>query len=343
MNKNNPNKMTYSKAGVDIDKEEITISSLIDKLGFIRKGFGSPLQIGKHFTGLIDFGEYALSLCTDGVGSKVLIANELQNWKTVGIDCIAMNVNDLICIGAEPLAFVDYLALEKPDEKIAEEIGIGLAKGAELANITIIGGETATLPEVVNGFDLAGTCLGYVKKDNIITGENICVGDIIIGLKSSGIHSNGLTLARKVFQSNRKSYFDEFLNSNKTIGEILLKPTKIYVKEVLEIIKNFNIKGLANITGGGLRNINRLKKNIQYKITNPFDPQEIFKEIQRLGNIDDKEMYQTFNMGMGFCLIVDINDVEDVLASLNRNIYARIVGEIVNGIGVNFEPLGLMY
>lgn len=333
----NLKKMTYKEAGVDINKEEITISSLISKLAFKRKGIGKPLQIKNNFTGLIDFGDYALSLCTDSVGSKVIIANALKNWKTVGIDCIAMSVNDMICVGAEPLAFVDYLALEEPNKRIAEEIGIGLSKGAKLSNITIIGGETATLPEVVNGFDLAGTCLGYVKKDKIITGENISIGDKIIGLRSSGIHSNGLTLARRVFENKGYSYLDEFLDSDKTIGEILLTPTKIYVKEILEVINKFNIKGLANITGGGLRNIKRLNKNVEFRITNPFEPQEIFKEMQKLGNIENIEMYQAFNMGMGFCLIVDKKEVNEILDLLKRKVEAKIVGEVIKGRGVFLE------
>lgn len=343
MSNKNIKSMTYSEAGVDIDKEEKTISSLIKKIAFSRKGIGSPLKLQNHFTGLIDFGEYALSLCTDGVGSKVLIANALKNWKTVGIDCIAMNVNDMICIGAEPIAFVDYLALEKLDEKMAEEIGIGLAKGAELSNISIIGGETATLPEIVNGFDLAGTCLGFVRKDKIITGEKIKIGDKIIGLKSSGIHSNGLSLVRKVLEKNDISYLEKFLNTDKSIGEILLTPTNIYVKEILEIIKRFEIKGLVNITGGGLRNIKRINQNVCYRITDHFEPQDIFNEIKRLGNIENKELYQTFNMGMGFCIIVDESDVNQILDLSNNEIEFKVVGDVEKGTGVYLEEHKLLY
>ncbi|UCF49637.1 MAG: phosphoribosylformylglycinamidine cyclo-ligase, partial [Thermoplasmatales archaeon] len=207
-------KLTYAKSGVDIFKEEKAIKGILSNIKFQRKGIGKPL--GGHYAGMIEFGEYALLLCTDGVGSKVKIASELGKWDTVGIDCIAMNVNDAICLGAEPVAFVDYLAIDDPKEEITKEIGKGLERGAELANISIIGGETATLPEIIKGFDLAGTCLAYVNKDEIITGEKIKPGDIILGLSSTGLHSNGYTLARKVIQANNLTYKDKFPDDSYT-------------------------------------------------------------------------------------------------------------------------------
>ena len=322
---------TYSEAGVDIDEEAKLVSTLIKNIKNKRVGTGAPLNISGHYAGLIEFGDYALVLCTDGVGSKVMIADEVKKWDTIGIDCIAMNVNDIICVGAEPLAFVDYLAIQKPDSKKAEQIGIGLNRGAELSNISIIGGETATLPDIIKGFDLAGTCLGYVKKDRIITGEKIKVGDVIIGLKSSGIHSNGLSLARKVFKSNGYSYNDKLPYSDRdiTIGEVLLEPTKIYVKEILKIINKFEIHGLAHITGGGWKNIERLKGDVAFNLTNPLEPHEIFKVIQKVGKIKDEEMQRTFNMGMGFAIVVDSEIAERVVLSFKEDgVKARIVGEV---------------
>ena len=337
--------LTYAKSGVDIFKEEKAIKSLISSIQFNRKGIGRYL--GGHFAGLIDFGDHALVLCTDGVGSKVMIANEMRKWDTIGIDCIAMNVNDCICVGAEPIAFVDYLAMEKPDPKITREIGKGLAKGAKIANISIAGGETATLPEIIKGFDLAGTCLGYVKKENIILGDGIREGDIIIGLESSGLHSNGFTLARKVIENSKLSYRDEFPNGiyeGKTIGEVLLTPTRIYVKEVLEVVRNFEIHGLAHITGGGMRNLLRLK-DVKFIIDNPFDPQPIFKFIQEKGNIELKEMYQTFNMGMGFAIVLAKDYADDVLDILERKSEAKpkIVGHVERGKGVKIPSLNLVF
>ena len=338
--------MTYAESGVDIFKEEKAIKGLISNIKYKRKGIGKPL--GGHYAGMIEFGEYALVLCTDGVGSKVKIASDIKKWDTVGIDCIAMNVNDAICVGAEPLTFVDYLAIDDPKEEITKQIGKGLAKGAKLSNISIIGGETASLPEVINGFDLAGTCLAYVKKDNIVTGEKINPGDIIIGLSSSGIHSNGYSLVRKVIEKAKLSYNDKFpdkIYSGKKIGEVLLTPTRIYVKEVVELLKNVKVHGLAHITGGGLRNLPRLNNKFKFLINNPFPPQDIFNYIQKLGNIDDKEMYQTFNMGMGIAIIVSKKESEKAIKILKKysESEVKIVGKIQEGKGVELSSPKLKY
>lgn len=339
-------KMTYAESGVDIEKEERAIKGLLSSITSKRKGIGKPL--GGHYAGMIEFGEYALVLCTDGVGSKVKIASKLRKWDTVGIDCIAMNVNDAICVGAEPLAFVDYLAIDDPKPEVTKEIGKGLETGAKQSNISIIGGETASLPEVVNGFDLAGTCLAYVKKTDIIIGENIVEGDVIIGLSSSGIHSNGYTLVRKVIENNDLSYSDTFPDgfySGKTIGEVLLTPTQIYVKEILALFKKVKVHGLAHITGGGLRNLPRLNKNVKFVIEDPIKPQPIFAFIQKYGNIDDEEMYQTFNMGMGFAVIVSEKDVGKTTAILEKysDSKVKVVGRIEKGKGVEVSPLDIKF
>ena len=338
--------MTYAESGVDIEKEERAIIGILSSIKSQRKGVGKPL--GGHYAGMIEFGEYALVLCTDGVGSKVEIASELKKWDTVGIDCIAMNVNDAICVGAEPLAFVDYLAIDDPNPEITKEIGKGLAKGAEMSNISIIGGETASLPEVINGFDLAGTCLAYVKKSDIVTGETIVPGDVIIGIASSGIHSNGYTLARKVIQRSKLLYTDRFPDGfyrDETIGEVLLTPTNIYVKETVELLKNVDVHGVSHITGGGLRNLPRLNKNIKFVIDEPFEPLPIFTLLQKYGNIEDKEMYQTFNMGMGLAIIVSEKDVKKSISALEKHSpsVVKIVGRVEKGSGVESPKLGLKF
>ena len=338
--------MTYAESGVDIKKEEEAIKGMLSSIKSQRKGIGKPL--GGHYAGMIEFGEYALVLCTDGVGSKVKIASELKKWDTVGIDCIAMNVNDAICVGAEPLAFVDYLAIDDPKPEITKEIGKGLEKGAKLSNISIIGGETASLPEVVNGFDLAGTCLAVVKKNKIITGKSIVPGDVIIGLEGSGIHSNGYTLARKVIERSNLSYKDKFPDGfypGKTIGEVLLTPTRIYVKEIVELLKKVKVHGLAHITGGGLRNLPRLNKKVKFVIEDPFELQPIFKFLKKYGNIDNKEMYQTFNMGMGFAVVVSEKDADKAITILKKysESKVKIIGRIAKGNGVEVPKLGLKF
>lgn len=327
--------MSYKDAGVDIDGEDRAISALKDAISYARKGFGAPLS--SEFTGLVDFGEYALTLCTDGVGTKLLIAQEMERFDTVGIDCIAMNVNDTICQGAEPIAFVDYLALERPDPVLMAEIGKGLQKGAELSNMTIIGGETATLGELVNGFDLAGTALGFVRKDEIVDGSRLAEGDKIIGIPSSGAHSNGYTLIRKVVEASGYDYQEEL--DFGVLGDVLLEPTEIYTLRVLKALKEYDIKGMAHITGGGLRNIKRIAPGSGYLIDEPLEPQPIFSFIQEHGGISDQEMYQTFNMGMGYCMVTSAEDAEGVAEC----VCGHVVGTVVKEPGVRLKPMDLIY
>lgn len=323
--------LTYADSGVDIEKEETTIKALTKEMTYQREGLGAPLTGIGHYAGLIDFGEYALALATDGVGSKVLIANDMKRWNTVGIDCIAMNVNDLLAIGAEPISFVDYLALEKHDEDFAAQIGEGLRKGAEISRMTIVGGETATLPDIVKGFDLAGTCLGMVKKEDIIAGENVQLGDAIVGIPSAGVHSNGYTLVRKIIDESSYSYQDKFpYDESTTIGDELLIPTRIYM-EVLDAIKEFDVHGLAHITGSGLLKLKRVT-DLGFDFNNPIEPDAIFKFLQEEGNVDSLEMYRTFNMGMGFVIILPQDQAEKAAELVG----GKVVGTIVeSGIKVS--------
>jgi phosphoribosylformylglycinamidine cyclo-ligase len=333
--------MTYAKAGVSIDKKSSSISALVEHLSYKRKGLGRPIDLPGHFTGLIDFGDYALTLCTDGVGTKLLVADALKKWDTVGIDCIAMNVNDTICVGSEPIAFVDYIAIDEPNEKITSEIGKGLEAGARLSNMTIVGGEIAVLPELVRGFDLAGTCLGMVKKNDIITGDRIRPGDALVGLPSSGIHSNGLTLARKIFERNHIGYGDRVKGLSRSVGLELLEPTTIYVKQVLKVVDRFDVRGMANITGGGLRNLIRLKKGVGFEVTDLIRGSRIFAVMQQLGNVADKEMYQIFNMGMGYCLVVPEREATAVARAAGKG--AKVVGRATKGDSITVPELGLKY
>jgi phosphoribosylformylglycinamidine cyclo-ligase len=337
-----PKRMTYARAGVDIDKKSSSIDALVRHLKYKRSGqLGAPIDLPGHFTGLVDFGDYALTLCTDGVGTKLLVADAMKKWDTVGIDCVAMNVNDTICVGAEPIAFVDYIAIDKPDEKVTSEIGKGLNVGAKLSNMTIVGGEIALLPELVKGFDLAGTCLGIVKKTEYVSGQDVYAGNLLIGLPSSGIHSNGLTLARKILEHNCIDYGDKVGGLGRSIGLELLEPTTIYVQQVLKILGKFDVHGMANMTGGGLRNLLRLKKNIGFEIDEPMKPSRIFDVLQKLGNVADVEMYQTFNMGMGYCLVVPEDEAPAVVKAAGKG--AKIVGRAVKNPGIRVPDLGLHY
>ena len=313
---------TYSEAGVDIDASEKATEALIAQIkGINRKGDGEAIKLDNGFAGLVKLGDGALAMCTDGVGSKLLLAEEMDSIHTVGIDCVAMNTNDLICVGAEPLSFVDYVALEKPDEELMAKIGMGLAEGCKQSNCTLSGGETAILPELVHGFDIAGTSVGYVKQNKIIDGTKIAEGNTLIGLESSGPHSNGYTLIRKLF------------DGDKELGKKLVEPTRIYVKEVMELINQVNVNGIAHITGGGLDNISRINDNFQYVIDNPLPVPSVFDWLQEKGNIETKEMYRTFNMGMGMIIIIDRADAEKSVSILGK--HAQVIGSVENGKGVN--------
>lgn len=331
---------TYAKAGVNIDKKSSAIESLVKELKYTRNGKGKMLHKKNLFASLIDFGKDYLTLATDGVGTKLLVAEELGIWNTVGIDCIAMNVNDTICVGAEPTSFVDYIAIDKPDDEITNAIGKGLYEGAKLSNMEIVGGEIAVLPEMVNGVDLSGTCLGFVDKKKVVTGEKCKIGDLIVALESSGIHSNGLTLARKVFEDAGYKMKDKCPGLKKTVGKELLTPTEIYVKQVLEINKKYEVHGLVDITGGGLRNILRMNPKCQYVIDDPIKPAPVFRKIQELGEISTEEIYQTLNMSMGFDIIAPEKDAEAIAKKYPN---AKVVGRVVKGKGVYFEPEDILY
>jgi len=317
---------TYSEAGVDIDASEKATEALIAQIKNVgRKGVGEAIKLDNGFAGLVKLGVGALAMCTDGVGSKLLLAEEMDSIHTVGIDCVAMNTNDLICVGAEPLSFVDYVALDKPDEELMAKIGKGLAEGCKQSNCTLSGGETAILPELVHGFDIAGTSVGYVKQDEIIDGTKISEGDVLIGLKSSGPHSNGYTLIRKLF------------NGDKELGKKLVEPTRIYVKEVMDLIKQVDVHGIAHITGGGLDNISRINDNFQYIIDTPLPVPSVFDWLQEKGNVEDKEMYRTFNMGMGMLIIVDKDDAEKSVSILGE--HAKVIGSVGSGKGVSHNAV----
>jgi phosphoribosylformylglycinamidine cyclo-ligase len=327
---------TYQGAGVDIDLEKRAIEALIKRLTFRRKGtYTMRGEIG-HFSGLIDAGMQVLALTTDGVGTKILIADHLRNWRTIGIDCIAMNVNDLYVMNIEPVAFVDYIAAEVILEEVMDQIGLGLNEGARQANISVVGGETATLKGLIKGLDLAGTCLGIQQRDLVVTGEKIRPGDVVVGVPSNGIHSNGLTLARKIVEET--GGYGKLLEGEITLGEDLLRPTRIY-HESLKVCNACDVHGMAHITGGGLLNFLRLTSS-GFDFTDPLPVPSIFRYLQEHGDVSREEMYRTFNMGMGYAFIVPEDQSRIVQKFLPD---ARVVGECVKLPGVRIEGEPVQY
>ncbi|MHA1311885.1 MAG: phosphoribosylformylglycinamidine cyclo-ligase [Candidatus Helarchaeota archaeon] len=347
-NTHNNDQFTYAKSGVDINAQKSAhkiIGELITKTYLFRQGkFGEIIGEYGHYAGLIDIGnELCLAMHVDGVGTKVMIAQMMNKYDTIGIDLIAMHANDLICMGAEPVALEDYLAIETVNNDVIYQIMKGLVEGAKQAQMAIIGGETAIMPDIIkgtspgNGLDLSGMSIGVVNKKNIITGSNIKINDTIIGIMSSGIHSNGYTLARKAFFDLAKlSPFDPLPNyPDLIVGNELLKPTKIYVQPILSLLKKFNdkIHGLAHITGGAFTKLNRLRPHghdFGFLLNNLPKAPPIFKEIQNITNISDKEMYKTFNMGIGFCIIADPSIQNEIINLLdNFNFSSLIIGKII--------------
>ncbi|WP_456423405.1 phosphoribosylformylglycinamidine cyclo-ligase [Thermococcus sp.] len=330
--------LTYAQAGVDDEKTTKAlrgIMSLAKETFRFRKGkLGEPSGMG-HYAALMDFGEVYLAMTTDGVGTKVLVAEAVGKFDTIGIDMVAMNVNDLLCVGAEPVALVDYLAVREPHERVFEEIAKGLYEGARQAGIAIVGGETAVMPDLINGFDLAGTAIGIVEKEKVIKGERIRPGDAVIGITSSGIHSNGLTLARKLLIPK---YCLDYEYEGKKLWEWLLEPTRIYVGAVLELIESVEVHGLAHITGGGLTNLKRLT-NHGFSLEMP--PIEgIFKLIHENG-VPLEEMFRVFNMGAGFIAIVPQEEKETALEVLNKHFESFELGTVTERPGITIENYGV--
>jgi len=318
---------TYRAAGVDIDRVKDAIGALTGKVTFRRKGpYGMLGGVG-HYAGLIDFGSHVLALTTDGVGTKMLVADALADWRTVGIDCIAMNANDLFVMNVEPVAFVDYIATDRLSVGKMAQIGEGLNEGARLANLNLVGGETAQLPGLVNGLDLAGTCLGVQEREEVVTGETIRPGDVILGVPSSGIHSNGLSLARRVVEM--AGGYGERLSDGTPLGKALLIPTKIY-REALTACRKAEVHGMCHVTGSGLLNFPRLTR-YGFDFTDPLPVPPVFAWLQEKGEIDPVEMYRTFNMGMGFAYILPEDEAKNVRRFIPSS---RVVGEIVRKPGI---------
>jgi phosphoribosylformylglycinamidine cyclo-ligase len=336
----------YSQAGV-LDNTELGLEALLTHLrptDQFRQGKASGrsvLPIG-YFANVIEFAPgIGLALTTDGVGTKVLVAEMLGKYDTIGIDCVAMNVNDLICVGAEPVSMLDYIAVEKADPVILEHIGIGLREGARQAGVNFVGGEISQIKELIRGvapdqgLDLVGMCVGCVPLDKVNVGQDVRPGDAIIGFRSSGIHCNGLTLARKVLFASQRfqpdTYVPEF---RRGVGEELLEPTLIYVRPILDLLrKNLPVKAMINITSDGLLNLARIQPAVGFRISALPAAPPIFQVIQKLGGIDDGEMYRVFNMGVGFCVITPADSavlaaVQDVAAQ--HKMQAIHIGEVID-------------
>ena len=330
--------LTYKKAGVDISQikqSQKAIGKLISSTHKLQKKAKMTHGFG-HYAGIVEIpGGKLLATHTDGVGTKVVIANMMKKYNTIGIDCVAMNVNDIICIGATPISFVDYIASNKNNVAIFKKIVEGLVTGAKKSSMPIVGGETAIMPDVIEGkgfaFDLAGMVVGLLDKKDLILGNKIKSGDVIIGAKSTGFHSNGYSLARKALL--KKYSINDKVKGVGKIGDAMLKPTEIYTNPVLEMIQKCKINGLAHITGGAFTKLLRLK-NIGYQIDSLPKIPPIMGLVQEQG-VKSEEMYKTFNMGVGFCVIAPKTQATKIKSIFKKyKISSQEIGQVVSKKGV---------
>lgn len=337
--------ITYKDAGVNVSKikkSQLEIGRLISATHKLQKKVQIAHGFG-HYAGIVKIpGNMLLATHTDGVGTKVLIANMMKRYDTVGIDCVAMNVNDIVCIGATPISFVDYIAASKNDQQIFKKITVGLVRGAKKAQVPIVGGETAVMPDLFSGkgfsFDLAGTVVGLVSKKNMVLGNLIKKDDVIIGIKSSGLHSNGYSLARKALLS--KYSLKDKIKKIGVLGNALLEPTEIYVKPVLNILEKCKVHGLAHITGGAFTKLLRLKK-IGFNLDNMPPAPPIMQLIEECG-VKSDEMYKTFNMGVGFCIIAPKEQsrrIREIITKYKMTSYE--IGNVIikKGVFVDYKQI----
>jgi phosphoribosylformylglycinamidine cyclo-ligase len=313
----------YARSGVDTDQVDRALTRLLLEIA-PTQAFGAKSELGVgHFAAVVRVGPVCLALTADGVGTKVMIAALAGRYDTVGIDCVAMNVNDLICVGARPVAMLDYIAVERPDPEVFAQIGRGLLEGAKQADVSIVGGETAQIPDMLRGvreglgLDLAGMAVGIVPEGELVDGSAIRPGDVVIGIGSNGLHSNGHSLARRVLlpRFELDGYLDEL---GSTLAEELLRPTQIYVPQVNALREaGVRPRALAHITGDGLLNLRRVEAAVGFEITDPPDPPAIFTLIERYGEVDRAEMRAVFNMGVGFAVTVAEGEADRALKALH--------------------------
>jgi phosphoribosylformylglycinamidine cyclo-ligase len=328
----------YARAGVSQRDADRAVAALVARLQRIETGKPArAVALPGHYASVLRIDDrIGVAFATDGVGTKMVVAERLGRFETIGIDCVAMNVNDLVCVGAEPIALLDFILCAEADPAVCAAIGEGLRRGAELAGIEIPGGEIAQVGDLVAGWELGGSAIGLVELDSLVTGERIEPGDAVIGLPSSGLHSNGYTLARRALDAVPLE--DERLG--RPLGELLLEPTEIYVRAVLDLLgSEADVRGLSHITGDGLRNLLRLAAPVGYEIDDPLQVPPIFGLIAELGRVADEEMHEVFNMGCGFACVVAAADEEAALGVLRRHYpSARRVGRATDRAGVLARP-----
>lgn len=329
-----PESMTYSSVGVDTADAQAGLQRLITRIKstWPDSGIGHvKLDVG-FFANVLDLGPVWLAITTDGVGTKALVAQMAGRYDTIGIDCVAMNVNDVVCVGAKPISLVDYLAVQEAAPDLIEQISIGLVEGARVAGVSITGGEIAQVPEMLAhagsgfGFDLAATAVGILEPGRLVVGDDMEEGDVVFGVSSNGVHSNGLTLARKALLGTEAFGPDQYVPElGRSVVEELLRPTHIYVPEFNALAAGgIDAKALIHVTSDGFLNLTRVTSDVGYVLDSLPEAPPVFHLIQDAGPVDLEEMYLVYNMGIGFCVVVAEEDAEDcarALAGCGRDVH----------------------
>ncbi|MCI4349709.1 MAG: phosphoribosylformylglycinamidine cyclo-ligase [Thermoplasmata archaeon] len=342
-----PTGLTYAAAGVDRSEVRHALHQL---LGAIRyrppPSHGRAIDLRGHYAGLVRIGHETLAVTTDTVGTKSLLAGEVGSWEEVGEDLVAVNANDLAAVGARPSAFVDCLSIPKPDSERFAAIGRGIERGLRAAGMTLLGGETAVVPEIVGAYDLGGTALGFYPRGRTpITGKTIRAGDSILGIPSSGLHANGFTLVRRLLREKAVSLTAPRPGGERAIGTELLTPTRTYVSITEAVAGLGDVHGFAHISGGGVRNLLRLHPGLSFILDRWPEPSTLFDWIAELGNVAPRELYQTFNMGVGFVIVAGRRGRSELLRRLARAGAPDVleIGHVERGAGVHLPGLNLDY
>jgi len=338
---------TYAASGVDVSVRARALTALLAAVKYRSPpDHGRPVAAPGHYAGLVRIGRETIAITTDTVGTKVLLAEQLGRWEEVGEDLVGVNVNDLAAMGARPAALVDTILCARPEEEVFRAIGRGLDRGLCAARCALLGGETAVVPDIVRGVDLGGTALGFFPRGRRpVTGAKIRPGDRILGVPSTGVHANGFTLLRKLLDESRVDLAVPRPGSRVPVGEELLRPTRIYTSTADALADRTEVHGLAHMSGGGVRNLVRLHPRVAFVLDRWPEPPSLFSWIASLGNLAAEEMYQTFNMGIGFVLVVG----REHLAETRRRLLragapdAVEIGHIERGTGVSLPSLGLRY
>lgn len=342
-----PTGWTYAKAGVDRGEVGEALSALLRGVHYRPPASsGRRLDLPGHYAGIVRIGRESIAVTTDTVGTKVLLADRLGRWEGIGEDAVAVNVNDLAAVGARPFGLVDCISCDHPRPAAFAAIGRGLDRGLRAARCALLGGETAVVPDIVSGVDVGGTALGfYPGRRAPVTGARIRPGDVVLGLAASGFHANGFTLVRRLLATARPDLARPIPGDRRPLGAALLAPTRIYVGASEAVADDPGVHGLAHISGGGVRNLVRLHPKVRFVLDGWPRPEGLFRWAQALGRIDPTELYQTFNVGIGFVIVAAPSALPRLTARLRRAGFpdARPVGHVERGTGVTVPPEGLVF